>query len=171
MRWLHAIGHALALSGSMTWEILWALILGFGLSAIVQAVVRRSTIVRLLGDRRRRPLATGEMDMPRGAVGDDVDRVEASATGQRRRELARCRPLRVQHDRLHPWADARQQNVDVGNGGIDEQNFRNTGHGIILWRQVAWGSEAIRADVTNGRGGHQGRSNGKRPQMRLALGG
>ncbi|RUP27855.1 MAG: permease, partial [Mycolicibacterium sp.] len=35
-----AIGHALALAGSMTWEILWALILGFALSAVVQAVVR-----------------------------------------------------------------------------------------------------------------------------------
>jgi uncharacterized membrane protein YraQ (UPF0718 family) len=57
MRWLHAIGHALAISGSMTWEILWALILGFGLSAIVQAVVRRSTIVRLLGDDRPKTLA------------------------------------------------------------------------------------------------------------------
>lgn len=30
-----AIGHALALAGSMTWEVLWALILGFGLSAVV----------------------------------------------------------------------------------------------------------------------------------------
>ena len=38
MRWLHALGHALAISGSMTWEILWALILGFALSAMVQAV-------------------------------------------------------------------------------------------------------------------------------------
>ncbi|MCW2912189.1 MAG: rane protein [Actinomycetia bacterium] len=52
-----AIGHALALAGSMTWEILWALILGFTLSAVVQAVVRRSTIVRLLGDDRPRTLA------------------------------------------------------------------------------------------------------------------
>src|SRR5690349_1673170 len=52
-----AIGHALALAGSMTWEILWALILGFALSAVVQAVVRRSTIVRLLGDDRPRTLA------------------------------------------------------------------------------------------------------------------
>ena len=52
------IGHALALAGSMTWEILWALILGFALSAIVQAVVRRSTIVRLLGDDRPKTLAT-----------------------------------------------------------------------------------------------------------------
>jgi len=42
----------------MTWEVLWALILGFGLSATVQAVVRRSTIVRLLGDDRPRTLAT-----------------------------------------------------------------------------------------------------------------
>jgi len=41
----------------MTWEILWALILGFALSAVVQAVVRRSTIVALLGDDRPRTLA------------------------------------------------------------------------------------------------------------------
>src|SRR3954462_14804477 len=52
-----AIGHALGIAGSMTWEILWALILGFALSAVVQAVVRRSTIVRLLGDDRPRSLA------------------------------------------------------------------------------------------------------------------
>jgi uncharacterized membrane protein YraQ (UPF0718 family) len=52
-----AVGHALALAGSMTWEILWALILGFALSAVVQAVVRRSTIVTLLGDDRPRTLA------------------------------------------------------------------------------------------------------------------
>jgi len=52
-----AVGHALALTGSMTWEILWALILGFGLSAVVQAVVRRSTIVGVLGDDRPRTLA------------------------------------------------------------------------------------------------------------------
>ncbi|MCV7409104.1 hypothetical protein AWC05_06100 [Mycobacterium florentinum] len=54
---LAAIEHALALAGSMTWEILWALILGFALSAVVQAVVRRSTIVALLGDDRPRTLA------------------------------------------------------------------------------------------------------------------
>ncbi|MBW8698835.1 hypothetical protein MBT84_04490 [Streptomyces sp. MBT84] len=53
----HAIGHALSITGSMTWEIAWALILGFTLSAVVQAVVRRSTIVRLLGDDRLRTLA------------------------------------------------------------------------------------------------------------------
>jgi hypothetical protein len=41
----------------MTWEILWALILGFGLSAVVQAVVRRSTIVGLLGSDRPQALA------------------------------------------------------------------------------------------------------------------
>lgn len=52
-----AIGHALRIAGSMTWEVLWALILGFALSAVVQAVVRRSTIVRLLGDDRPKTLA------------------------------------------------------------------------------------------------------------------
>src|SRR5689334_24036325 len=54
---LSALGHALTLAGSMTWEILWALILGFALSAVVQAVVRRSTIVSLMGDDRPRTLA------------------------------------------------------------------------------------------------------------------
>jgi uncharacterized membrane protein YraQ (UPF0718 family) len=54
---MDAIGHALFVAGSMTWEILWALILGFALSAVVQAVVRKSTIVRLLGDDRPRTLA------------------------------------------------------------------------------------------------------------------
>jgi uncharacterized membrane protein YraQ (UPF0718 family) len=55
---MRAVGHALALAGSMTWEILWALILGFALSAVVQAVVPKSTIVRLLGDDRPRTLVT-----------------------------------------------------------------------------------------------------------------
>ena len=54
---MHAVGHALSIAGSMTWQIAWALILGFALSAVVQAVVRRSTIVRLLGDDRPRTLA------------------------------------------------------------------------------------------------------------------
>ena len=54
---MHAITHALSIAGSMTWEITWALVLGFALSAIVQAVVRKSTIVRLLGNDRPRTLA------------------------------------------------------------------------------------------------------------------
>jgi uncharacterized membrane protein YraQ (UPF0718 family) len=57
VRVLAAIGHGLGLAGSMTWEILWALILGFALSAVVQAVVPRSTIVTLMGDDRPRTLA------------------------------------------------------------------------------------------------------------------
>ena len=57
MTLLHALGHALTVSGSMTWQILWALIFGFVLAAVVQAVVRRSTIVRRLGDDRPRTLA------------------------------------------------------------------------------------------------------------------
>src|ERR1700735_2562857 len=49
MRVLDAIGHALAVAGSMTWEITWSLILGFTLSAVVQAVVRREAVTRRLG--------------------------------------------------------------------------------------------------------------------------
>ena len=49
---LDAIGHALAVAGSMTWQITWSLILGFTLSAIVAALVRRQTITRRFGDDR-----------------------------------------------------------------------------------------------------------------------
>jgi len=57
MRAVDAVGHALAVAGTMTWEITWSLILGFTLSAIVQALIRRQTITRLLGDDRPRTLA------------------------------------------------------------------------------------------------------------------
>jgi uncharacterized protein len=49
--------HALAVAGSMTWQILWALILGFVLSAVVQALVRREAVLGLLGTDRPRALA------------------------------------------------------------------------------------------------------------------
>jgi len=54
---IHAVLHALSITGAMTWLITWALILGFTLSAMVQALVRKSTVVRLLGDDRPRALA------------------------------------------------------------------------------------------------------------------
>ncbi|WP_406348721.1 permease [Streptomyces sp. NBC_00144] len=54
---MHAVLDALSIAGSMTWEITWALILGFALSAVVQAVVRKSTVISLLGDDRPRTLA------------------------------------------------------------------------------------------------------------------
>ncbi len=55
---MRAAGHALAVAGSMTWQVTWSLILGFTLSAVVEALVRKSTIVRLLPDDRPRSLAT-----------------------------------------------------------------------------------------------------------------
>jgi uncharacterized membrane protein YraQ (UPF0718 family) len=61
MRFVHAIGHALTVAGGMTWQILWSLILGFALSAVVQALVRKGTIERLLGNDSPKALgaATG----------------------------------------------------------------------------------------------------------------
>jgi uncharacterized membrane protein YraQ (UPF0718 family) len=57
VRVFDAIGHALAVAGSMTWEITWSLILGFTLSAVIQAVVRREVISRRLGNDRPSTLA------------------------------------------------------------------------------------------------------------------
>jgi hypothetical protein len=51
-----AIGRALMMSFTMTWDILWALILGFSLSAIIQAVVSKEEMSRLLPDDRPRTI-------------------------------------------------------------------------------------------------------------------
>src|SRR5256885_1450267 len=56
-----AIGHelwrALSFAFGMTWEVLWALILGFALSAVVQAVVSKRELRRLLPDDSPKTLA------------------------------------------------------------------------------------------------------------------
>ena len=44
------LGRALGMSFAMAWEILWALILGFGLSAVIQAVVSKEEMSSLLPD-------------------------------------------------------------------------------------------------------------------------
>jgi uncharacterized protein len=53
---LGGLGHALSLAFAMSWEILWALILGFALSAVVQAVVSKGEMSRLLPDDSPRSL-------------------------------------------------------------------------------------------------------------------
>jgi len=53
-----ALLHALGIAGSMTWQVTWSLILGFTLSALIEALVKKSTIARLLPDDRPRSLAT-----------------------------------------------------------------------------------------------------------------
>ena len=57
MRLFHELGRALLDAGSMTWQITWSLILGFTLSAVIQAVVRREAIARHLGTSSTRTLA------------------------------------------------------------------------------------------------------------------
>src|SRR6267143_6848041 len=52
-----ALGHALWMAFAMLWEILWPLILGFGLSAVVQAVVSKGEMTKLLPDDSPRSLA------------------------------------------------------------------------------------------------------------------
>jgi hypothetical protein len=53
---LGGLGHALNLAFAMFWEILWALILGFALSGVVQAVVSKGEMSRLLPDDSPRSL-------------------------------------------------------------------------------------------------------------------
>src|SRR6059058_1988367 len=53
----HELWRALSFAFGMTWEVLWALILGFALSAVVQAVVSKRAIERLLSDDSPKTLA------------------------------------------------------------------------------------------------------------------
>jgi uncharacterized membrane protein YraQ (UPF0718 family) len=52
-----ALGHALWMAFAMFWEILWPLILGFGLSGVVQAVVSKGEVSRLLPNDSPKSLA------------------------------------------------------------------------------------------------------------------
>src|SRR5579864_5536036 len=56
MEIVNALGQALGQAGDMFWQVFWPLILGFALSAIVQALVSHRTLARLLGDDSPRSL-------------------------------------------------------------------------------------------------------------------
>jgi uncharacterized membrane protein YraQ (UPF0718 family) len=53
---LSAIGQALREAFNMFWDVLWPLVLGFALSAVVQALVSHRTMAKLLGDDSPRSL-------------------------------------------------------------------------------------------------------------------
>src|SRR5256886_1901037 len=54
---MSALADALSFAFGMFWEILWALILGFALSGVVQAVISKGEMRRLLPDDSPRSLA------------------------------------------------------------------------------------------------------------------
>jgi uncharacterized membrane protein YraQ (UPF0718 family) len=54
----HELWRAISFTVGMTWEILWALVLGFLLSAVVQALVSKERVERMLPDDSPRSLAT-----------------------------------------------------------------------------------------------------------------
>src|SRR5207253_10398543 len=54
---MNPILHALYMAFAMFWEILWALILGFSLSAVVQAVVSKAEMSRMLPDDSLKSIA------------------------------------------------------------------------------------------------------------------
>ena len=58
---MNAVLHALEVAGSMAWTILWPLVFGFAISAVIQSVVRKSAITSALGGDGPRELlvATG----------------------------------------------------------------------------------------------------------------
>src|SRR5213079_2810034 len=57
MNLIAALGHALWMAFAMFWEILWPLILGFGLSGVVQAVVSKGEMSKLLPNDSPKSLA------------------------------------------------------------------------------------------------------------------
>ena len=58
MQLLIAVGHALSLAFEMFWQIFWGLSLGFAVSAIIEVLVAKDTMAKLLPDRGPRSIAT-----------------------------------------------------------------------------------------------------------------
>ncbi len=58
---LQAIAHALSLAFAMGWEILWPLILGFGLSGAIQAVVSHKQMSKVLPDDKPKTLVKASL--------------------------------------------------------------------------------------------------------------
>ena len=58
---LHQLLRALEMAAAMGWEILWPLILGFSLSAVIQAVVSHAEMSRLLSDDSPRTLVKASL--------------------------------------------------------------------------------------------------------------
>lgn len=61
MELVTAVRDALATAFDMFWDVLWPLVLGFGLSAIVQVFVSHKTMARLLGDDSPRSLGLASL--------------------------------------------------------------------------------------------------------------
>jgi uncharacterized protein len=61
MNWLHGLGHALEMAALMGWQMLWALVLGFALSAVVQATVSREKVAALMPDAKPRSIAVATL--------------------------------------------------------------------------------------------------------------
>src|SRR5439155_4163374 len=55
------VGSSLREGFFMFWETLWALVLGFGLSGVVQAFVSKEEMQRVLGDHRPRAIARASL--------------------------------------------------------------------------------------------------------------
>jgi uncharacterized membrane protein YraQ (UPF0718 family) len=56
-----AVGQALNTAFNMFWDVLWPLVLGFGLSAVVQVFVSHQAMARLLGDDSPRSLSLASL--------------------------------------------------------------------------------------------------------------
>src|SRR5438105_11181013 len=56
MQIVDALGQALGQAGSMFWDVFWPLVLGFALSAVVQALISHRAMAALLGDDSPRSL-------------------------------------------------------------------------------------------------------------------
>src|SRR5437870_9161160 len=57
MHFVHHVGRAHYMAFAMFWEILWALILEFFISGVVQAVVSKRKIAKVLGNDRPKTIA------------------------------------------------------------------------------------------------------------------
>ena len=79
-------------------------------------------------------MAGGKTHSPRSAVRDDMNRIEILPVRKSRCDLFGNRTLCVQHDRLDPTPQSAEDCCEIGNSGIDEEDFGIDGHnGLRCW--------------------------------------
>jgi hypothetical protein len=83
------IGQALLMAVGMFWQVGWSLVLGFGISAILQAVVSKESMTAALGrdcarspSRRRQVPRVQAVPMPRLRLAAPYSRRERSSGAQ-----------------------------------------------------------------------------------------
>jgi hypothetical protein len=120
------------------------------ISVFAECAPDRGQTFSIVRERHYRPIACGKTYATRRAVRDDVNRVESLPAVERCRHLPRRRLVGIEHDRVDLRPQVSKDHVKIGDGRIDEQNFRHASHDEVLSVQLQDGVLSVQLQVKSG---------------------